>query len=639
MSSSTMNANNNHVAASTTQKYLPQLPMQHQHRPQHASPTKLIKLSPAQLFVLSNLRPQISMKTVEHDPLVAASAVRSKEKILFIASTESTERYTVTSSITTHSKTKCKKKAVIKKGNDYLVALSAARSERMLRDRRNRSKLMSTKKRDARNNCLVALSEMSPTEHLPVYRFSRSKKNVTSSTSPLSNVIINDMPPTTAVPSPRPAMQPSMAMADAHASAVPPQQPPTAPISSIPPTTEPTSSIPTTTTAPVSFVPPVVTSPDQPVKEQHTKTAEELKVGINGDLDKRPPVFVVGGDYVRRQAEAGACCVFLHSVNGTRIEGDIKMTNGPLLILRHIDDMSAAGYKCQYRFIHDNKDKDDNYVLFAFVGKMVKSNDSIDLPNDIIAEIYSLHKKNIISSTSSHHESYGTYYADGLKASYQKLDESQSSVGHYTTSNTNALSFQEFQKTQQQINACIHQANEFLINKLSNGGRNEDVIKLAANSSCVKFLNELYAKSSLQQMRPLDTLFYGEHDLHWCSNNVCINAGTKQYHTELDTSMTMILRPYFQSCCSRKCSQRRTTFNFQIPINGREELKIPLVDGCVILFSGYLLEHRQQNSVHEKKTVSKHNCDKNFVNISCYSNSRFSNNMTKTTERVYEATK
>ena len=363
------------------------------------------------------------MKAVEHDPLVAASALRSKEKILFIASTESTERYTATSSITklgftTRSKTKSKKKAVIKKEKDYLVALSAARSEKMLRDRRNRSKLMSTKKRDARNNCLVALSEMSPTEHLPVYRFSRSKKNVTSSTSPLSNVIINDMPPTTAVPSPRPAMQPSMAMADAHASAVPPQQPPTAPISSIPPTTEPTSSIPTTTSAPVSFVPPETTSTDQPKKnKQPSKTAEELKADINDHLNKRPPVFVLGGDYVRRQTEAGACCVFLHSENGTRIEGDIKMTNGPLLILRHIDDMSAAGYECQYRFIHDNENQSDNYVLFAFVGKMNKSNDILDLPNDV-ADIYTVHKKNIMSASSSHYESYGTYFADGLKASY-----------------------------------------------------------------------------------------------------------------------------------------------------------------------------------------------------------------------------
>eukprot|EP00986_Skeletonema_menzelii_P011033 scaffold5549_cov109-Skeletonema_menzelii.AAC.3 len=194
MSSSTMNANNNHVAVSTTQKYLPQLP------PQHASPPKLIKLSAAQLFVLSELRPQIAMKAVEHDPLVAASALRSKQKILFIASTESTERYTATSSITTRSKTKSKKKAVIKKEKDYLVALSALRSEKMLRDRRNLSKLMLRKKRDARNNCLVASSETSPTEHSPVYRNTRSKKatkkkNVTSTTSPPSNVIINDMPP------------------------------------------------------------------------------------------------------------------------------------------------------------------------------------------------------------------------------------------------------------------------------------------------------------------------------------------------------------------------------------------------------------------------------------------------------------
>ena len=345
---------------------------------------------------------------------------------------------------------------------------------------------------------------------------------------------------------------------------------------------------------------------------------------------------MVGGDYVRQQADAGACCVFLHSKKGTRIVGNTS--NRPLLILRHIDDMSAAGYECQYRFIHNNENQSDNYVLFAFVGQMDKNNDTLDLPNDI-TDIYTLHKKNIISPTSSHHESYGIYCASGLKASYNKLDESQSSVGDYTTSNTDAPSFREFQKAQQKINAYIHQANEFLTNELSKEGRNDDLIKLAANSSCVKLLNELYAKSSLPQTRRLDTLHYGEHDLHWCSNNVCIDAGTKQYHTELDTSMTMILRPYFQPCCKRKCSQRRTTFNFKINVNGSEELKIPLVDGCVILFSGYLLKHRQQNSVHEKTTASKCDCDTNFVNVSCYSNGRFSNNMTKTTERVYVAIK
>jgi len=39
-----------------------------------------------------------------------------------------------------------------------------------------------------------------------------------------------------------------------------------------------------------------------------------------------------------------------------------------------------------------------------------------------------LHKNTIIGTNTSHHGSYGLYYADGLKASYQKLDESQSSI-------------------------------------------------------------------------------------------------------------------------------------------------------------------------------------------------------------------
>ncbi len=345
-------------------------------------------------------------------------------------------------------------------------------------------------------------------------------------------------------------------------------------------------------------------------------------------------MFVVSGDYIRRQIESGACCIILNNYNDAQIEGD--EANRPLLILRRYNDMVAAGFDCQYRFIHDNENQVDNYVLCAFIGSMEKSN-SLELPNNV-AEIYSMYKKNIMSASSSHHGSYGWYCADGLKASYERLDESQSSVGNYTTNNSDVPSFLEFQEAQNSINACIHQANEFLVNELGNDECNEDVIKLAANSSCVELLNELYGMSSLRQTRPLDTLRYGNNNLHWCSSNVCINAGTKQYHTELDTSMTLIHRPYFQSCCPRKCSQHRTTFNFKIPVNGNEELKIPLVDGCVILFSGYLLEHRQQNAVHEKTTASKHNCDTNFVNVSCYSNGRFSNNMRKTTERVYEAT-
>ena len=93
-------------------------------------------------------------------------------------------------------------KYVIKNQKDYLVALSALRSKNMLRDRRNRSKMMLTKKRDGQdvhNNCLVTSSETSPPEHSPVYRNTRSKKATktknASSTSPPSNVIINDMPP------------------------------------------------------------------------------------------------------------------------------------------------------------------------------------------------------------------------------------------------------------------------------------------------------------------------------------------------------------------------------------------------------------------------------------------------------------
>jgi hypothetical protein len=137
----------------------------------------------------------------------------------------------------------------------------------------------------------------------------------------------------------------------------------------------------------------------------------------------------------------------------------------------------------------------------------------------------------------------------------------------------------------------------------------------------------------------LETLHSGDDDLHWCSSNVCEDAGTMDYHTEKDTSLTMILRPHFEECCKEKCSQFRTTFNFKIAVNGSEELKIPLVDGCVILFSGYLLKHRQENSIHEGTNKNEHNCDTKFVNISCYSNKRFGDNLRSTSKRVFSTVK
>lgn len=426
-------------------------------------------------------------------------------------------------------------------------------------------------------------------------------------------IVLKYFPPVSP-PSPLPALAPvSPAAAD-----------PPRPISPLPVTAAPPHTTVPASSAPAPADPHVI-----------SKSAEELKADINKHLPKRPPVFVVSRVYVRRMIKAGACCILLKNNNETQIEGD--KAKRPLLIVRKFEDMSAAGFDCQCRFIHDNENRDDNYVLCAYIGSIEKSND-LELPNDI-DEIYSLHKENIITANAPHHGSYGLYYADGLKASYQKMDKSQSSIDNYATYHTDAQTFVQFQSAQNAINSCIHQANDFLVNELSNEERNEDVIKLAANSSCVKLLNELYSMSSLSQTKPLGTLHHGENDLHWCSSNVCIDAGTKQYHTEIDTSMTLIHRPYFQSCCHRKCSQHRTTFNFKVPINSSEELKIPLVDGCVILFSGYLLKHRQQNVVHEKTNAFNHNCKTEFINISCYSNGRFANNMTKTSERVFDNVK
>ena len=429
-----------------------------------------------------------------------------------------------------------------------------------------------------------------------------------------------------------PVSPPSSPPASTSASASPAVADPPQHVSPLPVTVAPSQ------TSPPPTDPPTTLPQQQPLpqhyrtRSQKRKRAEEIHADINKRLNNKPPVFVVSGAFVDQKTEEGACCIFLQS-NGAQIEGNIA--SRPLLILRSYDDVVATGIDCEYQFIHDDtKHSGNHYVLYAFIDNLKKSDDTIELSNNI-SEIYSNHKTSIITQSNPHHRSEGDYLADGLKASWG-TDKAKCSVGYYKTDKTDAPSFMQFEDARRSVNLYIRQANEYLIGELGN----KDLIEMAANSSTVPLLNELYSLSPLTQITPLDTLRYEGDNLHWCSSNFCVDACTMDYHTERDTSMTLIFRPYFQPCCRRKCSQRRTTFNFRIPVNnGSEELKIPLVDGCVILFSGYLLEHRQENASKESKTTIEGNCDTNFVNISCYSNGRFTHHMLSTAQRVYEATK
>jgi hypothetical protein len=360
--------------------------------------------------------------------------------------------------------------------------------------------------------------------------------------------------------------------------------------------------------------------------------AKQLMEKINEDLDGRSILLATSGEYIDMMKRQGSCVIYLQpNKKPSLVDGDVRQR--PLLIVNRLNDLNEEDY--QFRYIHINEKRDDYYAIGAFVGDIEQSDDIHELSNKI-AGIYYCHKDNIIGPKNQHHDSYEIYCGDGMKASTDEIGRLLSSLGIYATKNIKERSYRRFRQAQNAINSCIHQANKYLNRMLCN----DDAIMMAANSSCVKLLVELYKLSPMGEApKGLETLHSGEDDLYWCSSNVCVGAGTKDYHTEEDNSLTMILRPYFQSCCHRNCQQHQTTFNFKIPVNGSEELKIPLVDGCVILFSGKLLEHRQQNSIYENTNQNKNNCGTKFINVSCYSNGRFRNHLKKTTERVFETVK
>ena len=95
--------------------------------------------------------------------------------------------------------------------------------------------------------------------------------------------------------------------------------------------------------------------------------------------------------------------------------------------------------------------------------------------------------------------------------------------------------------------------------------------------------------------------------------NVCVNASTGEFHTEKDTSYTLITVPQ-QDFKSQKYSGN--VYNFLFKLNHNNLLSLPLTPDLSLLFSGTFLTHRQKGNYSQDKS------SKPFVNLSSYGNQR-----------------
>jgi len=112
--------------------------------------------------------------------------------------------------------------------------------------------------------------------------------------------------------------------------------------------------------------------------------------------------------------------------------------------------------------------------------------------------------------------------------------------------------------------------------------------------------------------------------------NLCLNAETKQPHTEYDSSYTVISVPN-QILNKTKYGHKNGGF-FEMIINSESTIVIPMTVGTIFTYSGYLITHRQQ--IHDKDPIAKP-----FVNIVSYNSKRLFENMMESFRRCLDKVK
>ena len=97
---------------------------------------------------------------------------------------------------------------------------------------------------------------------------------------------------------------------------------------------------------------------------------------------------------------------------------------------------------------------------------------------------------------------------------------------------------------------------------------------------------------------------------------ICKNAETGNLHNEEDCSYTMIAKPFFDDTIK---IYGDVNFEFQWNRSSSGILRVKLVEGTVLYYSGYGIMHRQRSTKSQVGTLFDH------WNLSSYSNKMFYN--------------
>ena len=219
-------------------------------------------------------------------------------------------------------------------------------------------------------------------------------------------------------------------------------------------------------------------------------------------------------------------------------------------------------------------------------------------------------KPNILQN-SNHHESSGYYSSFGNKGSYKMTNSS--SVGQYATKKHSKLSKQIVinEEAAMYESYCAHEISRSI----------KDLQAFVPNiKSIIAPVIETSYKLQLEEKDLNLTEVPSSSDGCW-QTSICIDAETKQYHTEHDCTYTLISVP--KQIVSKSIASS-IKYDFLFKLTDSQSINVSMKPGVSFMFSGLFLCHRQNKS---KDDI---NCDERFFNMASYGNKRLFHHLRKT---------
>ena len=261
-------------------------------------------------------------------------------------------------------------------------------------------------------------------------------------------------------------------------------------------------------------------------------------------------------------------------------------------------------------------------VLAIIKHTNTKDPDSSDW-NDALVNKVSAIKPNICihDGPNSHFHSQGFIAAWGNKAFYGRATDN-STVGQYVNETpTKKKSVEKIESESQKFELLVAKEVNIAVSNLK---------KYFVNISglIAPILKVAYYKQEKAGNINLKEVPSSQYGL-WQSE-LCVNAVTRDFHTERDVSYTLISVP-FQVYDNEQKQQPKNTF-FLFKLSENLTIGFKMVPKTSFIFNGNMLTHRQF-SEDGYEDLSKRKNINNYYNIACYGNERLYNHMRKSFRR------